>query len=344
MDFTKPVTGDAYTAWSSILIQNFIDAGKMFDGVGTMTGVTTGTIRYNSSTFRFEKWNGSSWVELNAKASVAYDIRVATADQLNAQSASYYRDAGNMNAGTLAVARGGTGLATYTVGDFIQASGATTLAVLASIATGNVLLSGGVGAVSSWGKVGLATHVSGTLPAVNGGTGLSSFTIGDFITAATTTTLQTRTPAQVKTALSLVKSDVGLSNVDNTTDTAKPVSIAQQTALDLKSDKSLTLVQHNSAYTLIAADNNKTLYADDATSDDTFTINNSVHGAGDIITIVNDKSTSGNVLLVPGSGFSIQWGTNVITGTSQRTIARGGVVTLLFKTASKCFLTGSGIT
>ena len=43
-----------------------------------------------------------------------------------------------------------------------------------------------------------------------------------------------RTPAQVKTDLALVKGDVGLSNVDNTADTAKPVSTAQQTALDAK--------------------------------------------------------------------------------------------------------------
>lgn len=43
-----------------------------------------------------------------------------------------------------------------------------------------------------------------------------------------------RTPAQVKTDLSLVKGDVGLGNVDNTADSAKPVSTAQQTALDLK--------------------------------------------------------------------------------------------------------------
>jgi hypothetical protein len=36
----------------------------------------------------------------------------------------------------------------------------------------------------------------------------------------------------------LTKSDVGLGNVDNTADTAKPVSTAQQTALNLKEDKS----------------------------------------------------------------------------------------------------------
>jgi hypothetical protein len=43
-----------------------------------------------------------------------------------------------------------------------------------------------------------------------------------------------RTPAQLKTDLALAKGDVGLGSVDNTADTAKPVSTAQQTALNLK--------------------------------------------------------------------------------------------------------------
>ena len=46
-----------------------------------------------------------------------------------------------------------------------------------------------------------------------------------------------RTYAQIKTALGLVKADVGLGNVDNTADTAKPVSTATQTALDFKAPK-----------------------------------------------------------------------------------------------------------
>lgn len=49
-----------------------------------------------------------------------------------------------------------------------------------------------------------------------------------------------RTAAQVKTSLSLAKADVGLGAVDNTADTAKPISAAQQTALDGKTD--LTIV------------------------------------------------------------------------------------------------------
>ena len=44
------------------------------------------------------------------------------------------------------------------------------------------------------------------------------------------------TKANFKTALSLVKADVGLGNVDNTSDVNKPVSTATQTALDLKAN------------------------------------------------------------------------------------------------------------
>ena len=73
-------------------------------------------------------------------------------------------------AGTLVAGYGGTGLNTYAVGDIIYASGATALSRLADVATGNALISGGVTTAPSWGKIGLTTHVSGTLPIGNGGT------------------------------------------------------------------------------------------------------------------------------------------------------------------------------
>lgn len=78
--------------------------------------------------------------------------------------------AGTWNANTIGAAYGGTGLTSYTAGDLIYASGATTLSTLADVATGNALISGGVGVAPSWGKIGLTTHVSGTLPTANGGT------------------------------------------------------------------------------------------------------------------------------------------------------------------------------
>lgn len=91
--------------------------------------------------------------------------------------------------GVLDADNGGTGQSSYTIGDILQASSATAISKLAAVATGNVLLSGGVAALSSWGKVGLTTHVIGTLPAANGGTNLTSYTTGDILYASGTNTL-----------------------------------------------------------------------------------------------------------------------------------------------------------
>ena len=65
---------------------------------------------------------------------------------------------------------GGTGQTSYAVGDLLYASSTTALSKLADVATGNALISGGVSTAPSWGKIGLTTHVSGTLPIANGGT------------------------------------------------------------------------------------------------------------------------------------------------------------------------------
>ena len=83
---------------------------------------------------------------------------------------------GLWNGDAIPVAYGGTGLLSYAVGDVLYASGATTLASLADVATGNALISGGVGVAPSYGKIGLTTHVSGILPTANGGTNIAYFT------------------------------------------------------------------------------------------------------------------------------------------------------------------------
>jgi hypothetical protein len=74
----------------------------------------------------------------------------------------------------LAVTSGGTGVSTVTTGDILYASSVNTLAKLAGAGTtGQALLSG---TAPSWGKVELASAVSGTLPVANGGTGATSLT------------------------------------------------------------------------------------------------------------------------------------------------------------------------
>lgn len=78
----------------------------------------------------------------------------------------------------VAAAYGGTGISSYAVGDLLFADTTSSLSKLAAVATGNALISGGVGTAPSWGKIDLTTHVSSILPVANGGTGLSSGTSG----------------------------------------------------------------------------------------------------------------------------------------------------------------------
>ena len=60
--------------------------------------------------------------------------------------------------------------------------------------------------------------------------------IADTSILVTTTGSQTLTNKTITSPSGLVKGDVGLGNADNTADTAKPVSTAQQTALNLKAN------------------------------------------------------------------------------------------------------------
>ena len=78
--------------------------------------------------------------------------------------------------GTLPATNGGTGQSSYAIGDLLYASTTTSVAKLADVATGSVLISGGVNTAPSYGKVGLTTHVTGTLPVANGGTGAATLT------------------------------------------------------------------------------------------------------------------------------------------------------------------------
>ena len=75
-----------------------------------------------------------------------------------------------VTSGTLGATQGGTGQSSYSIGDILYADTTTSLARLADVATGNALISGGLNVAPSWGKIALASAVSGTLPIANGGT------------------------------------------------------------------------------------------------------------------------------------------------------------------------------
>ncbi len=62
--------------------------------------------------------------------------------------------------GTLATTAGAA-IPSIATGDLLYGSSANVLSALADVATGNALISGGVGVAPLWGKIGISTHVSG---------------------------------------------------------------------------------------------------------------------------------------------------------------------------------------
>ena len=161
--------------------------GATTAAAGTFTNLTaTGTVAIG--TISSGTWNGTP-------IAVTYGGTGATTasgarTNLGAAASGANSDITSLTGLTtpLAETEGGTGYGSYTTGDILYASSSSTLARLNDVATGNALISGGVGVAPSWGKIGLATHVSGTLPVANGGTGattLTGYLVGNGTSAVT---------------------------------------------------------------------------------------------------------------------------------------------------------------
>ena len=107
--------------------------------------------------------------------------------------AVYATSTSALTTGTLPATAGGTGQSSYAVGDLLYASTTSALSRLADVATGNALLSGGVNAAPLWGKIDLTTHITGVLPVVNGGTGVTTSTGTGSVVLSNSPTLVTPT-------------------------------------------------------------------------------------------------------------------------------------------------------
>ena len=62
-NWSNPVLTSTYTNFMNELKDRDTDLALQFDGT-TSTNLATGTIRWNSTQNRWQKWNGSAWAEL----------------------------------------------------------------------------------------------------------------------------------------------------------------------------------------------------------------------------------------------------------------------------------------
>lgn len=109
----------------------------------------------------------------------------------------------------------------------------------------------------------------------------------------------------ITTPTGIVKGDVGLGNVDNTSDVNKPVSTAQQAALDLKANLSVSLNTQTASYTLVLGDAGLVVEMNVASSN-TLTVppNSSIaFPVGTIIEIF--QLNTGQVTITPGAGVTL---------------------------------------
>ena len=155
-------------------------ATPTFAGLTITAGTVTTSTPYKSST---QTWNAGAVSFVGELVNITDTASAAGSRFIEYQTGGVARFAvrkdgaivtGSWAATTIAANVGGTGQTSYAVGDILFADTTSTLARLAGVATGNVLISGGVSTSPSYGKVGLTTHISGTLAVGNGGTGVTT--------------------------------------------------------------------------------------------------------------------------------------------------------------------------
>ena len=158
--WTTPATGTVTSVTGTAPV---VSSGGATPAI-SMAAATTSVNGYLTST---------DWTTFNGK-------QAALVSGTNIKTVSGTTLLGSGDLGVIGATYGGTGQSVYAVGDIVYASTTTALSKLADVATGNALISGGVGVAPSYGKIGLTTHVSGTLPVANGGTNATTASITSF--------------------------------------------------------------------------------------------------------------------------------------------------------------------
>jgi hypothetical protein len=179
----------------------------------------------------------------------------------------------------------------------------------ASTPVASTLLRGTGTGTSAWAQAVLTTDVTGTLPVANGGTGVTSSTGSGNVVLSTSPALTTPT--------GIVKGDVGLGNVDNTSDATKNAATVALTNKTITSNtNSVSAVTLTNPYKF-------NVYLGTAQSAGTATWNKILLNTKNFDTSTNFDNTTNYRFTAPIAGFYF------LQGQVQLTQAGAGVSTII---------------
>jgi hypothetical protein len=226
----------------SSMLPSYVDDVIEYANLAAFTDQSTGKIYVARDTGKIYRWSGSAYIEISPSPGTTTDVPEGTN--------LYFTNARAAAAAPVQSVAGRTGTVTLTKSDVGLGSVLNVDATLRSTHYGTQLAStisdfateaakyapvtsvaGRTGAVTlAKADVGLGSvlNVDATLRSTHYGVQLAS-TISDFATEAAKYGPVTSVSGR-SGAVTLAKADVGLGNVDNTADTAKPVSTAQAAA------------------------------------------------------------------------------------------------------------------
>ena len=298
---------------------NGAQVGATTPATGAFTTLSASSTA-NFATIASGTWNGSTIAVIygGTGATTASGART----NLGAAASGANSDITSLTGLTtpLAENEGGTGYSSYTTGDILYANSSTTLARLNDVATGNALISGGVGVAPSYGKIGLTTHVSGTLPVANGGTGattLTGYLVGNG-TGAFTAVSTIPNAGLTNSAITIGSTSISLGGTSTT--------IAGLTTLTLTQDPTAALQAATKQYVdgQVSAVSNTTYHTQcvaSTTANLTATYSNGTGGVGATLT------NSGAQTAFTADGQSLSSGNRVLVQ-FQSTAAQNGIYTV----------------
>ena len=104
--------------------------------------------------------------------------------------------------------------------------------------------------------------------------------------------------------------------------------------------RSVPVTTQNANYTFTAQDIGRCRAKTDTTAR-TYTVDNSIFSAGDVLTVLNDNSTA-NITIAAGAGVTLYLAGTTTTGS--RTVAPRGIATIFMASASVGYVSGPGVT